>query len=126
MKEGTILYFNNVLKEIINLKKYATQEELDNLNINKLIPDLNDNCIYGQLTGNCFSERATRLIIKCCTSSVSFDTIKSEETTKYKPREDNRYTYSFLEHCINTYCHNNTNIIAFLKSEINTITLTKQ
>jgi len=54
-------------KEAINLKKYATKKELANLNFDKLDPNERKECVYGQLTGECNSKRATKLIKKCAT-----------------------------------------------------------
>lgn len=55
-----------VKSEAKNLKKFATQDELSNLDFGKFDPDFSKTCIYGQLTGYCHSERAQELIKKCC------------------------------------------------------------
>lgn len=52
-------------QEIANLKKYATKEEINNLNLNNFCATSERSCIYGQMTGNCYSERANYLIGKC-------------------------------------------------------------
>ncbi len=54
-----------VLREANNLKKYATKEELQRLNIELLVPKFQTACIYGQMTGDCYSPRASELIHKC-------------------------------------------------------------
>lgn len=54
-----------VIKEALNLRKYATKEEISKLNINTLNTMESDLCIYGQMTGDCFSERAIELLNKC-------------------------------------------------------------
>lgn len=52
-------------QEIANLKKYATKEEIDNLNLDDFCATGERSCIYGQMTGSCYSERANYLIGKC-------------------------------------------------------------
>ena len=52
-------------QEAKNLKKYATKEEINKLNFGVLNPEHVMFCIYGLMTGHCFSERACNLINKC-------------------------------------------------------------
>lgn len=54
-----------VKKEASKLKEYATQEELARLNFEHLNPNSPRSCIYGQMTGNCYSPRANELVLKC-------------------------------------------------------------
>jgi len=54
-----------VKKEAQSLKKRATKEELSRLNFDTLRPKFGNACLYGQMTGSCWSERAHKLIIKC-------------------------------------------------------------
>lgn len=55
-----------VIEEATALRKHATKEERSNLNFENLNPDSQRRCIYGQMTGDCFSERAKKLIEKSC------------------------------------------------------------
>lgn len=55
-----------VKQEATNLRNNATSEEKANLNFSSLIPDWKDSCIYGQMTGNCYSFRAIALIKASC------------------------------------------------------------
>lgn len=128
MKAGTLPYFSNVLKELINIKKHATKEEINRLNIFELNPNDQEHCIYGQMTGNCFGYRAEELIGLCCITNTSFVNISTTvtESQNRKPRNIRFYCFTYLEHCINNYKHNNENIIKFLKSEINEIKLTSK
>src|ERR1700759_4992347 len=57
---------NLVKEEAKNLKKNATQEELNYLDFNSLNPQSPSQCIYGKMVGDCFYDRATDLIKKCC------------------------------------------------------------
>lgn len=61
----------NAVKELKNIKKHATGEELGRLltMLDKLNPLNGFLCIYGLLTGNCYSERTEELIILCSIKS---------------------------------------------------------
>ncbi len=63
-----------VIAEAIKLKDNATREEINNLNIARL--DANDvtSCIYGQMTGNCYSKRAVSLIELSCEKVIRVST----------------------------------------------------
>lgn len=55
-----------VIEEANNLKKFATKKEIANLTLYNFNPNSQTRCIYGQMTGNCFSGRAHKLIKKSC------------------------------------------------------------
>jgi len=67
MAKVNITLADLVVKEATKLKKEATKQELDNLcvDLNKLDPNHIEKCIYGQMCGDCFSERANQLIVQC-------------------------------------------------------------
>lgn len=54
-----------VIEEATQLKQFATLDELDDLSFENLDPLNPGRCIYGQMTGDCFSTRAKKLIKKC-------------------------------------------------------------
>lgn len=54
-----------VLKEVEALKKHATPEQISRLNLFEIDPMSTTNCIYGQMTGDCFSEEAGKLVRLC-------------------------------------------------------------
>ena len=54
-----------VIKEATNIKRLATKEEVEKLNICFFAPANFNNCIYGQMTGDCNSPRAINLIQSC-------------------------------------------------------------
>lgn len=60
-----------VKSELKNLRKNATQEELIKLGKNRINPDNRYMCIYGQMTGDCCSDRAIELIRNCCVKLTS-------------------------------------------------------
>lgn len=55
-----------VIEEATKLKEFATPEELANLDYESLSGESKYACIYGQITGNCLSNRAYNLIRTCC------------------------------------------------------------
>lgn len=64
-KEDKEILNDLVVEEATKLKKKALKRELKNLDFNYLDLESKFNCIYGQMTGNCFSPRATNLIKSC-------------------------------------------------------------
>lgn len=54
-----------VIQEAKALKENATEKEIHNLDFETLDSENANRCIYGQMTGICFSQRATELIQKC-------------------------------------------------------------
>ncbi|MEK6829010.1 MAG: hypothetical protein AABY15_02705 [Nanoarchaeota archaeon] len=59
-------FLKEVEKEVILLKKHASKEQLDNLDADLIDPTHADACIYGQMTGECRSLEAKRLMDLCC------------------------------------------------------------
>ena len=55
-----------VIEEAKALKKNATKEEKDKLDIDRLNSRNLNKCIYGQMTENCNSDRAFELMSKGC------------------------------------------------------------
>lgn len=56
---------NYVHKEAAKLKANAAPEELGNLDFERLSPLHVNQCIYGEMTGHCESQRALELLSKC-------------------------------------------------------------
>ena len=54
-----------VVNEALALREHATKEEIGRLDFSKINPDHQELCIYGQMTGNCFSDRSTELLKNC-------------------------------------------------------------
>lgn len=64
--EDTIKTLIELVKnEATNLREHASKEQLSKLNINRLNPNNQERCIYGQMTGNCDSKSAVKLMVKC-------------------------------------------------------------
>jgi hypothetical protein len=53
------------IKEAKKLRKFAKPKEIERLNEFKLNPNNTTQCIYGQMTGDCYSDRSFELIKKC-------------------------------------------------------------
>lgn len=69
------ILFDLVKQEALNIRKYASKEEKANLNIQEFDADNRTECIYGQMTGNCYSRRAYSLIRKCAAKVYLSDDI---------------------------------------------------
>lgn len=116
-------------EEILNLKKFAEKEEIENMNFYQLKVAHSDKCIYGQMTGSCESLRAIQLLKKCAVpvSDRSLDaTMDNELNAVYfsiGAMGGNRKYYSALEVWIFKYNKSNEDIIKFLKGEIETLIL---
>lgn len=123
---------NLVTQEALALKVKATRKELSKLNINQLNPISANQCIYGQMTGFCYGPRATELIVSCCAR-----VFKSEkgalqdfdiDNLNGAPEPDKRSDYysaieTFIICPANKYNGNNAALVAFLRAETDTLTL---
>jgi|GEM_PF-1640369 len=147
MENYTIEQFlEDVRKEARMLKQSATEEELSRLSLNDLQPDFGGYCIYGQMTGSCFSMRASELIFKCCPrffngrrfddfkldaqiamQSANGATIKGVKTVKdfYEHRIcfGDEWYFSVIESYIMIPAAKNAELIAYLKGETDTLEL---
>ena len=97
-------FLQEVTDEIENIKLYATDKEKQKLDFDTFDPDYLTSSIYGQLTGHCESDRAIKLITKCC----------------------KRYYHSLLEGFIRLKNANNKNIISYIKGEKEKLILEKK
>ncbi len=126
-------YLSNVMQEIEAIKKHATETEIARLDFETLKPRYEKRCIYGQMTGGCYTPRALSLIRKCTPivveglgdRSYTFSDIKSE--INGKPTKGNIYNarkfYSVLESYIVLKGSKNEKIIQYLKGETKTLKL---
>lgn len=94
------ILFSLVKEEADNLKKFATRKELDRIDFYSINAGSRTKCIYGQMTGNCISDRAEELIFKCATNTyeghdeaINVD-IKDSELIG-PPTESNRFICNF-------------------------------
>lgn len=70
MKLTNKKYLNLVASELRAIKKHATKKEINRLEIETLNPRHTKSCIYGQMTEDCRSSRAVKLINQCCASFI--------------------------------------------------------
>lgn len=134
----------DVTHEIEMLKKYATDEEKSFLEFGSFDPNNPNNCIYGQMTGDCESARAKELMDKACTTVMDLGTegvgqvvgvdIDSEEFSvngKYTGQtwlreqagyRDYRYV-SVLEAYIATDGARVNHIMEYIRGEVNKLEL---
>lgn len=59
-------FLSAVKHEVESLKKFATPKEIERLDLSRFNPDNQEQCIYGQMTGSCESNRAKELMDKSC------------------------------------------------------------
>lgn len=133
MRPGDSRYFISARREIEKLRERATPRELSKLSIGNLEPDQNHRCIYGLMTGDCFSARAIDLIVQCASRSVSCQRVGYLDSIVHQPPRTKmkildsviRCNFTIAEHLIVNYPHNNPGIIAYLRGESDNFTLTK-
>lgn len=133
----------DVRKEAEALRVHATSEERERLDFGIFNPTVQDECIYGQMTGHCFSGRAARLI-KLCTQryfnhSVLPDlygeittmnhivkNVNGKDVADFLIERTHRQSmshFSAIEAYILLPEANNANLISFLRGETETLTL---
>lgn len=131
----------DVKKEAEALRVHATEEELEKLDFTIVDPTHKQLCYYGQMTGNCFSRRAAELIDKCCSRYFAPELMpngghvnmkrvsKYANGTKVKDFVNERSSmieethFSAIEAYILLPKAKNKNLIAYLRSETETLEL---
>ena len=118
-----------VKDEAKKLKELASKTEIQNLNFEELRPNSAGSCVYGQMTGNCYTTRAEDLIKQCCTrvyereswcqdikdSKVNGSPKKLERGSFWSPIE------VFIDTKINQTNGNNERLVKYLKDETQTL-----
>lgn len=88
-------FLEAVEKEIILIKKHAKKENLKDLNIDLLDSSNSQHCIYGQITGDCRSLEAKRLMNLCCKKIFVVDAgvqdLMGKKFSKVKEFLDEKY-----------------------------------
>lgn len=105
-----------VKQEADKLKEFAIKEELNRLDFKTLTPERIDLCIYGQMTGDCFSDRSFDLVRKCSTpfsATRSFYSPSEARNVYYAP--PGRRPFSPIEFYISQRGAKNENLINYLK-----------
>lgn len=123
-------WLKDVKAEVVALRNYATKSELNLLDVTRINPQNYTMCIYGQMTGDCRSDRSSELVKKCC---IKYTYAKDEvmrDWNNFKnqiieniPQLDRKKTsywfnyYSALEHYIMMPDADLAGIVAYLKGE---------
>lgn len=117
MKLTNKKYLNLVASKLIAIKKHATKKEINKLEITTLNPRNMENYIYGQMTGDCRSARAVKLINLCCASWIK----QHRHLVKRKPLQRDRsigameYFSNLESYIIHTSEENLAEIVDYLK-----------
>lgn len=128
-----------VTNEAIMLRENATKEELAKLDFKHLDTMSQWGCIYGQTTGDCFSQRAAELIQLCCPRyfhkgavnhfndfhNVATNANGTAVVNFKKSRtgiDRNKKYYSAIEAYITLPTAKNRNLIAYLRGQAETLT----
>lgn len=124
---------DDVRKEAEALRVHATKEELGRLELDKLQPSNEDYCIFGLMTGNCYSKRAAELIDKCAISHFDMLPDSMDEVDEYKVDKDEDFitsriqqrghTFSAIEAYICLPKARNANLVSYLRGETETLDL---
>lgn len=125
---------NSELKKLVKdeadkLKQFATADELVKLDFDQLSPRDMTRCIYGQIAGVCFNERAVELLNKCAKPLIDdygdyFDGIDLRLTERPErfDNHDERW-FSPIEVYITQREANNENLIQYLRGEVEDLDL---
>ena len=121
---------NLVTAEVASLKVNATKYEIDRLNFSKLDTTSRSYCVYGQMTGDCFSSRATTLIKQSCERvfKATYGTKLVEGRINGSPSDKNRDDFwspieIFIDQPRNKKNGNNERLIKYLKGETDVLNL---
>ena len=111
-----------VIAEATALREHIDPMEVALLNFETLMPARTDLCIYGQMTGDCFSERARYLIEQCATPfSSDLNSFFNVSEEQWKRRQFGTSYYSPIEFYICQPGAKNKALIEFLKGERETL-----
>lgn len=111
-----------VKQEADNIKLHATELEKSKLLLVRLNPESKRECVYGLMTGNCFSDRASELLNLCameCVDDIE-DVFEIIGKVKYSAT---RNFFSPLEYYINQKDADNRQLIKYIKGQTDTLTL---
>jgi hypothetical protein len=119
--------------EARKLRELATDAERGCLNFDTLNPRYPRECIYGQMTGLCYSRRAESLIAACASSYIAAESFLEEVSCSFEPASpkttdihkvlDTVCYWSPIEVYISHSDADNKQLVAFLKGERKTLNL---
>jgi len=119
-----------VIEEATKLRNMITQDEANRLNFSKLDSSDLNKCIYGQLSGSCFNNRATELIKACAARVYKNDSrhmdLRDSKLNGSPIGLSRNEFWSPIEVFIDqeeNICSNNKNLVKFIKKEIDELIL---
>lgn len=117
-----------VIKEATYLRENTTQQEKDRLEVFDFNPRSSRYCIYGQLTGNCNSNRAALLYDGSGIGVVFYgmlgtDSTKSTLNTVEIVKEKQVDHFSPIETYIGKYNNDGKEILRYIKGDIDRFVL---
>lgn len=109
-----------VRKEAALLREHATKEERSRLDFRLLNAWDVSKCVYGQITGDCRSNRAEELLNKCATpvSKTLFKIVDGAYSFRGKGKG-----FSAIEFYISQHTANKWGLIDYLQDKTNTLEL---
>jgi len=131
-------FLSGVRHEIDMLKLHADPIEKAKLDFNDFDPNSMRSCIYGQMTGDCNSERAKKLMCVACLRTVNnpgcgvardFKELKSRINGELIPDDWSKKRYYFpeflsvLESYILLDESKNKEVLSYIKGETETLVL---
>ena len=111
-----------VIDEAAKLREHATESELNRINLQTFNPECKHTCIYGQMSGNCFSARAINLL-KECAKPYSVDNQLTIEPCGNSFTYSEMRSFSPIEFYICQYGAKNATLIEYLRGERESITI---
>lgn len=131
-----------VLAELVKeeaklIREHATKKQISNLSFFRLNGRSPQNCIYGQMTGNCFSKEATKLIHLCAPRVYKGDDMDDLDSLilngkldkKANRQNANDLHWSPIEifiYGVNSKAENSKRLIAYLKGETDNLRFVKK
>ena len=113
-----------VIEEATKLKQHATKTQLRKLAYLTLNGTSTKNCIYGKMTGDCYSREATRLLNLCATPySSSINELTDPNQEIFKEGYFVRAVYSPIEYYIADQNAEKKALVDFLKGKRETLTV---
>lgn len=111
-----------VVDEATKLKQHATADELAGLDFERLDPRSPSMCIYGQMTGDCRSDRAIELLVLCAVSyALRAFYYKKPSSIILREFTESLGAYSAIEFYIYQEAAKNKTLINFLKNKTTTL-----
>jgi hypothetical protein len=109
-----------VKNEADGIRKYASSEEINRLDFTRIAPKSKSLCIYGQMTGDCYSARAYELLNLCTKpySRTAHMVVKTRVESFETPRD-----FSPIETYLCFADPKIKNLVAYIKGESNKLVL---